>query len=79
MDLVYRGWSPEFGKTVGWQILQGRDFSRDIKTDEAGMIINESAAKYMALENPIGEIVMLEGHPLTNSWCCKGYGCGVAL
>ena len=29
------------------------------------MIINESAAKYMALENPIGEIVMLEGHPLT--------------
>jgi len=55
---------PEYGKTVGWQILQGRDFSRDIKTDEAGMIINESAAKYMALENPIGEIVMLEGHPL---------------
>jgi putative ABC transport system permease protein len=56
--------APEYGKTVGWQILQGRDFSRDIKTDEAGMIINESAAKYMNLENPIGEIVMLEGHPL---------------
>jgi ABC-type antimicrobial peptide transport system permease subunit len=57
--------APEYGETVGWQILQGRDFSRDIKTDEAGMIINESAAKYMALENPIGEIVMLEGHPFT--------------
>ena len=57
--------APEYGKTVGWQILQGRDFSRDIKTDEAGMIINESAAKYMGLENPVGEIVTLEGHPLT--------------
>ena len=57
--------APEYGKTVGWQILQGRDFSRDIKSDEAGMIINESAAKYMGLENPVGEIVTLEGHPLT--------------
>jgi ABC-type antimicrobial peptide transport system permease subunit len=50
---------PEYGKTVGWQILQGRDFSRDIRSDQDGMIINESAAKYMNLENPVGEIVML--------------------
>jgi putative ABC transport system permease protein len=56
---------PEYGKTVGWQVLKGRDFSRAIKTDEAGMIINESAAKYMNLEDPVGEIVTLEGHPLT--------------
>ena len=57
--------APEYGKTIGWQILQGRDFSRDRKTDQAGMIINESAAQYMRLENPVGEIVTLEGHPLT--------------
>ncbi|HEX6226901.1 MAG TPA: ABC transporter permease [Chryseolinea sp.] len=57
--------APEYGETVGWQILKGRDFSRDIKNDESGMIINESAAKYMELENPVGEIVTLEGQSFT--------------
>ena len=56
---------PEYGKTVGWQVVKGRDFSRDIKSDEGVMIINETAAKYMGLEEPVGEIVKLEGHPLT--------------
>jgi ABC-type antimicrobial peptide transport system permease subunit len=57
--------APEYGKAVGWEILKGRDFSRAIKSDEAGMIINESAAKYMKLENPVGEIVTLEGQSFT--------------
>ena len=45
----------EHGKTVGWQILQGRDFSRNFATDSSGVIINESAAKLMGLKNPVGE------------------------
>lgn len=45
----------EYGKTVGWQFIQGRDFSRDFPTDSNGMVINESAAKYMGLKNPVGE------------------------
>jgi putative ABC transport system permease protein len=48
---------PEYGKTVGWQFNSGRDFSRDIKSDLEGIVINESAAKYMGLENPVGEVV----------------------
>jgi putative ABC transport system permease protein len=47
----------EYGKTVGWQFLSGRDFSRAFSTDSTGLIINESAAKYMALQNPVGEDV----------------------
>lgn len=47
----------EYGKTVGWQFVQGRDFSRDFPTDSNGMVINESAAKYMGLKNPVGEDV----------------------
>ena len=47
----------EYGKTVGWQFVGGRDFSRDLKTDSMGMVINESAAKYMGLKNPVGESV----------------------
>ncbi|HLA57729.1 MAG TPA: FtsX-like permease family protein [Puia sp.] len=45
----------EHGKTVGWQILQGRDFSRNFATDSSGVIMNESAAKFMRLKNPVGK------------------------
>ena len=45
----------DHGKTVGWQIIQGRDFSRNFATDSSGVIINESAVKMMGLKNPVGE------------------------
>lgn len=45
----------EFGKTVSWQIKEGRDFSRDFKTDDYGLVINEAAVAYLGFENPIGE------------------------
>jgi len=51
------GVTPEFGKTVDWQILAGRDFLRQLSTDSAGLILNEAAVKYMGLKNPIGETV----------------------
>ncbi|MBT1704769.1 ABC transporter permease [Chryseosolibacter indicus] len=47
--------TPEFGKTVDWQIVEGRDFSRDIASDTLAFIINESAARYMGIEHPVGE------------------------
>ena len=47
----------EYGKTIGWQILEGRDFSRDYSTDSAAIIINEAALKLMMLKNPLGERV----------------------
>jgi putative ABC transport system permease protein len=49
--------SADFGTTVGWEVIDGRTFSRDIATDSSAIIINESAAKQMNLENPVGEIV----------------------
>jgi putative ABC transport system permease protein len=47
----------DYGKTVGWQFVQGRDFSRAFITDSTGMVINESAARYMGLKNPVGETI----------------------
>ncbi len=47
----------DYGKTVGWQFLDGRDFSREFASDSAAVIINESAQKYMGLENPVGEYI----------------------
>lgn len=47
----------EYGKTIGWQLVAGRDFSRDIATDNASMIINEAALALMGLKNPLEELV----------------------
>ncbi|HEY6975315.1 MAG TPA: ABC transporter permease [Chitinophagaceae bacterium] len=49
--------SYDFGKTIGWRIKDGRDFSREFSTDSAGVIINEAAAKFMHLKNPVGETI----------------------
>jgi len=46
------GVSHDFGKTVGWQFVDGRDFSRDFSTDSSGMVMNEAAIKYMGLKKP---------------------------
>ncbi len=46
--------SHDFGKTVGWQFSQGRDFSKDFLTDSAGIIINEASVKFMNIKNPLG-------------------------
>lgn len=59
------GVSQEYGKTVGWQIADGRDFSRSFTTDAMGFVINESAKKYMGLDNPVGETVHWMGYQFT--------------
>ncbi|MCF0073341.1 ABC transporter permease [Dyadobacter sp. CY261] len=42
----------DFGKTMGWQFIAGRDFSRQFSTDSSAMVINESALKYMGFSKP---------------------------
>ena len=50
----------EHGRTIGWQFVQGRDFSIDHTEDSSALVINESAARQMGFENPIGEEVSWE-------------------
>lgn len=47
----------DYGKTVGWNFTEGRDFSRDFSTDTLSMVLNESAAKFIGFKNPIGELI----------------------
>jgi putative ABC transport system permease protein len=47
----------DFGKTVGWKIAAGRDFSEAFPSDSSGFVVNEAAVKFMGLKHPIGEIV----------------------
>jgi len=49
----------EFGKTIGWTISGGRDFSREFGTDSASMILNEAAVKVMGFKKPMESSVVL--------------------
>ncbi len=49
--------SPEYGQTVGWQFVDGRDFSKEISSDSMAFIVNETAVRYMGLQDPVGKIV----------------------
>lgn len=47
----------EYGKTVGWQFTDGRDFSAALSTDSDGLVLNEAAVKYMGVKNPVGQTI----------------------
>lgn len=49
--------SPEFGKTLGWTLLQGRDFDRTLASDSSAFVINAAAARVLGYEDPIGKSV----------------------
>ena len=49
--------TPEFGKTIGWKIKEGRDLSRDYPSDSSAIILNEAAVKFTGLKKPVGEII----------------------
>ncbi len=56
-DFAFIGITFEYGKTMGWQFTDGRDFSSRFLTDSSGMVLNEAAVKYMGLKNPVGQII----------------------
>ena len=47
----------EYGKTMGWQFKEGRDFSKEFATDSSALVLNEAAVKFMNLKNPVGSTV----------------------
>ena len=49
--------APEYGKTLGWEFVKGRDFSREITSDSSAFVINEAAAKVLGFEDPVGEVI----------------------
>jgi hypothetical protein len=65
LDFPNTGVSEDYGKTVGWQLAAGRDFSRDFPSDTNSFIVNEAAVKFMGLKNPVGTVVRWDGWPFT--------------
>jgi putative ABC transport system permease protein len=57
--------SHDYGKTINWEIQDGRDFSRDFPSDSLAFILNESAVKFIGLKDPVGSIIRWENKPYT--------------
>jgi len=53
--------SHDFGKTIGWKILEGRDFSKDFSMDTSAIILNQAAANLMGFKAPLDETVKFGG------------------
>jgi putative ABC transport system permease protein len=62
-EFGYVSVTEEYGKTLGWQFMQGRDFSRGFHTDSTGLVLNEAAVKYMGLKDPVGVTIQWDGKP----------------
>jgi putative ABC transport system permease protein len=57
------GSSFDYGRTIGWKFREGRDFSKEFLTDSTSLILNETAARFMGLQHPVGETIKWDGVP----------------
>ena len=61
----------EYLETLGMEVIQGRNFSRDFGTDSLAIIVNEAAIKELEIEDdPLGKIV---GTFVSNEGDIQGY------
>lgn len=55
----------EYGKAIGWEVIEGRDFSRDFASDSSAFILNEAAVKFIGLKDPVGKTIRWRRKPFT--------------
>jgi hypothetical protein len=56
----------QFGRTIGWTVLEGRDFLPGNAADSGAFILNETAVRFTGLKNPVGKVIRWHGedHPI---------------
>lgn len=47
--------TPEYGTATEWELVAGRDFSRELGHEKNSMIVSESAVLEMGLQDPVGQ------------------------
>jgi len=57
--------TPDFGKTIGWTIVRGWDFSHAFKTDSDACVLNEAGLQVTGFKDPIGRVLNYFGKPYT--------------
>ena len=58
----------DYSKTMGINMIDGRDFSEDFKSDSSAMLLNRAAADAIGAENPVGMEIKL----WSNTWKVVG-------
>lgn len=58
--VTFQRWSGDvdYIKTFGMELIAGRDFSSDLKSDERSVIINEAAARQFGMKDPVGRRII---------------------
>lgn len=56
-DFTWTVVSPEYAKSLNLKIVEGRDFSREFASDSMAVLINESAKKYLGIQDPVGKFL----------------------
>ncbi|HTE31993.1 MAG TPA: ABC transporter permease [Chryseolinea sp.] len=65
VDFPNNAVSHEYGKVIGWEIKEGRDFSREFISDSLTFILNESAVTFIGLKDPVGKVIRWNEKPYT--------------
>ncbi|MHA4896127.1 ABC transporter permease [Pedobacter sp. PWIIR3] len=68
-----RGIGSDFIKTIGTELISGREFSTKFHNDSNAVMLNEAAVKMMRLKNPIGAIITWGDTKLTNVAVVKDF------
>jgi len=58
----------DFIETYNMEMVEGRSFSREFLTDSLNCIINETAARVMGLESPVGTRISFTGNRAVDYW-----------
>ena len=45
----------DYIKTMGMEIVKGRNFSKDFGSDSTAILINETTAKLLGYDDPVGK------------------------
>ncbi|RZL42038.1 MAG: ABC transporter permease, partial [Pedobacter sp.] len=69
----HRGIGGDFVKTIGTELVQGREFSKNAVNDSNNIMLNEAAVKMMRLKNPIGAKISFWGDEKTNVGVIKDF------
>lgn len=62
VDFQQNNISYDYGKTIGWELKEGRDFSRTFLSDSLAVIVNEAAVTFMGLKNPLDKSLKYYGN-----------------
>ena len=57
------GVTPDYGHTIGWQLVTGRDFDRNLAIDSDAIVLTESAVRLIGFQQPVGQNIRAWDHP----------------